>query len=294
MRNAFFAVVIFGVIACRASGMGGGGGGGGGNPDSPPQGSTVKSIRMNQPTNGTMVTIDNAVVTGRVTSRKYGKVWIQDPGGGEYSGIEVFCNYGGMTPNCTMTQMQIDALAIGTVVSVTGQFNSFLLSTAPAGAQPNLEIEAPTITATAQSMAPAAVDVPAATIARDQLAASGAEPYKGAYVHVTGSPMMVSSIAAMEFATTCTDKSMPPQNGTTFGGFETAGGGQTLAIGLGFYKTVTYCLPCNGVAMPYPCANPVTAQMSFTSVSGIVEPEYNSNGMVYLQVSPTTDTDLAK
>src|SRR5262249_60801854 len=81
---------------------------------------------------------------------------------------------------------------------------------------------------------------PAATIARDQLAASGAEPYKGAYVHVTGSPMMVSSIAAMEFATTCTDKSMPPQNGTTFGGFETAGGGQTLAIGLGFYQTSAY------------------------------------------------------
>jgi hypothetical protein len=27
-------------------------------------------------------------------------------------------------------------------------------------------------------------------------------------------------------------------------------------------------------------------------MSGIVEPEYNSNGMLYLQISPTSDTDL--
>jgi hypothetical protein len=246
---------------------------------------------MMQPTNGSMVQLDNVVVTARVTSKKYGKIWIQDAGGGEYSGIEVFCNYGGSHPDCTMTQAQFDALAIGSVVNVSGMFNSFLLSTAPTGAQPNLEIEAPTVTATGQTMKPVAVDVSAADVASDQLAAAGAEPYKGAYVHLTDGSFMVSSTTAMEFATTCTDKSMTPQTGTTYGGFEATGGGKTLAIGLGFYKTVTYCLPCAGVAMPYPCANPVTNQ-TFTSVSGIVEPEYNANGKVYLEVSPTSDDDL--
>jgi hypothetical protein len=290
-------MMIFGVIACRAAGPSGGGGGGPGSGDdtvdSPPAGGqTVKSIRMNQPTNGDMVTLQGVIVTARVTSKKYGKVWVQDAGGGEYSGIQVFCNYGGTTPSCTMTQAQIDGLAIGAIVDVTGKFDSFLLSTAPAGAMPNLEIDSPTITATGQMGTPTTIDVPAATIARDQLASPAAEPYKGAYVHVTGGSAMVSSTTPMEFATTCTDKSTPAQTGTTYDGFETSGGGQTLAIGLGFYKTVTYCLPCTGVAMPYPCANPVTNQ-TFTSIAGIVEPEYNANGKVYLQLSPTVDADLA-
>ena len=306
MRSAAFAFAIFGVMACRAGGTtgggggggggggSGGGGGGGGDVDAPAASATVKSIRMSQPTNGTMVSLSNVIVTAHVTSKKYGKVWVQDPGGGEYSGIELFCNYGGTSPNCTMTQAQIDALAVGTVVDATGKFNSFVLSTAPAGAQPNLEIEAPTITPTGQMQQPTAIDVPAATVAKDQLAAAGAEPYKGAYVHVTGTSYKASSVSAMEFASSCTDKSMPPQTGTTYSGFEIASGTATLSVGLTFYNTVTYCLPCSGVPMPYACSNAVTANEAFTSVSGIIEPSYNSNGQVYLQLSPTTDADLPK
>jgi hypothetical protein len=246
---------------------------------------------MNQPTNGTMVSFQNVVVTAHVSSKKYGHVWVQDQGGGEYSGVELFCNYGGTTPDCTMTQAQIDALAIGSVVNVTGKFNSFLLSSAPMGAQPNLEIEGVQITATGQMMTPMAVTVDAATIAKDQLAATGAAPYKGAYVKVSDSTM-VSSVSPMEFASTCTDKSMPPKMGTTYGGFEATTGGKTLAVGLGFYNTVTFCLPCSGVPMPYPCTNAVATTSMFSGISGIVEPEYNKNGQVYLQISPTADTDL--
>jgi hypothetical protein len=246
---------------------------------------TIKGVRMNQPTDGTMVTFNNVVVTGHVTSKKYGHVWIQDAGGGQYSGIQVYCNYGGTTPNCTMTQAQIDALAVGTVVNVTGSFKSFLLSTAPAGAQPNLEIDSPTITATGQNMTPVAVSVDAATVAKAQLASPAADPYKGAYVKVTG-PFTVSSVASTEFTSTCTGSN--GSAGTTYNGFDAGGGGQTLAVGLSFYKTVTYCIPSCG----YPCTNQVTANESFSSVSGIVEPEYNSNGQVYLQIAPTTDGDL--
>ena len=109
-------------------------------------------------------------------------------------------------------------------------------------------------------------------------------------VRVTG-PVAVASTSAPEYSAKCTDKSTPPQMGTTFNGFEATAGGQTLAIGLGFYNTVTYCLPCAGVAMPYPCVKPVTNQ-SFASVSGVVEPEYSASGMVYLQISPVSDADL--
>ena len=69
-------------------------------------------------------------------------------------------------------------------------------------------------------------------------------------------------------------------------------GSATLAIGLNFYNTVAYRIPCAGVAMPYACDNALTTATAFSSVSGIVEPEYNSNGQVSLQVSPTSDSDL--
>lgn len=245
---------------------------------------TIKAIRMHQPTDGTSVALQNVVVTAHVTSKKYGHVWVQDAGGGQYSGIELYCNYGGTTPNCSLTQAQIDALQVGSVINVTGSFKSFLLSTAPTGAQPNLEIDAPTIAATGQTMAPVAVQTDAATIAKAQLAAPGADPFKGTYVTVTG-PFTVSSTMAAEFSAACT--SSTGTAGTTYGGFEATGASQTLAVGLTFYKTVTYCLPDCG----YPCTNTVTNQ-TFTSISGVVEPEYNANGQVYLQISPTTDGDL--
>src|SRR5262249_54035637 len=146
MRTTLF-IFALGLAACRSDGNGttpptpdspmGGGSDSGGTI------TTVKNIRMNQPTNGTVVTVKSAVVVAHVSSKKSGSVWIQDAGGGEYAGIHVFCNYGGAHPNCSMMQSDIDALAVGTVVDVTGMFNSFLLMTAPAGAQAQLEIEQP-------------------------------------------------------------------------------------------------------------------------------------------------------
>ena len=48
-----------------------------------------------------------------------------------------------------------------------------------------------------------------------------------------------------------------------------------------------------GVAMPYACSNPVTTALTFTTLSGIVEPNYSSSASaVYLQISPTGDADL--
>ena len=254
---------------------------------------TIKATRMAPPATGTAVAFANVVVTARVSSSKYGKIWVQDQGGGTYSGIELFCNYAGNNPTCALTKAQIDALVAGTVVNVTGSFDSFLLSTAPAGAQPTFEIDAPVITTTGTTMTPVAVDVPAATIAKAQLAAATAEPYKGAYVHVTGGPFTVPTLSAPEFAASCTDKSVPVQNGTTYNGFEAAAGAQTLAVALNFYNTVTYCEPCANVAMPYACSNPVSTTQTFTTLSGIVEPNYSStSSMVYLQISPTSDADL--
>ncbi|MDB4952785.1 MAG: hypothetical protein JWO36_354 [Myxococcales bacterium] len=266
------------------------GDGGGGGGDGAATATTVKAIRMTQPTTGAMVSLSNVVVVTHVSSTKSGSIYVQDAGGGMYSGIKVFCNYGSTPPKCAMTRAQIDALAVGTVVNLTGAFNSFLLSTAPTGAQPVFEIENPTITATGAMMTPVAVDVAASVIAKAQLASPAADPYKGTYVHVTGAASYtVSSVMAPEFMSTCTGMGSPGASGTTYNGFEATGGGQTLAIGLNFYHTLTYCLPCSA-AMPYPCANPVTNQ-AFSSVRGIPEPDYNGTA-VFMRLSPVVDADL--
>lgn len=252
---------------------------------------TIASTRQAPPADGAAVALHHVVVVAHVTSKKAGQVWVQDQGGGPYSGILLSCNYGGTSPNCSMTQAQIDALAVGAVVDVSGAFASALPVGAPMGAQPSLRIDAPVITTTGQSSMPVAVSVTAATIDKTQLASVGARPYEGAYVQVNGASFPVSTVTATDLTAACTDKSLPPQTGTTYTGFEVTNAGATIAVGLGFYNTVTYCLPCGGVALPYPCSNPVIVGEMFTSLRGIVEPAYNANGQVYLQVSPITDTD---
>jgi hypothetical protein len=254
---------------------------------------TIASLRKAPPIDGGVpVTLKGVVVTGHVTSTKNGKVWVQDMGGGPYSGIQIFCNYGGTTPNCASTRQQIDTLAIGTIIDVSGMFETFLLTGAPAGAQGVLEINAPTINITSKTAAPVPTNVTAAMVAQDQYAAAGAKPYEGSFVNVEGTSFAVSNVTPTEFATSCTDMSTPPQNGTTYGGFVVTGSGVALAVGLTFYNTLSYCIPCTGVAMPYTCSTPVTMPRSFGLLRGIVEPAYNTNGSIYLQISPITDSDL--
>jgi len=203
------------------------------------------------------------------------------PAGGQYSGIELFCSYSGAAPACTMTKAQIDALTVGSVVGVTGTFSSFLLSTAPAGAQPNLEIDAPVITATGQTMAPVAVDVPAATIAKAPARRRGGGAIQGCVRHVTGGALAVSSAMAAEFATTCSDKSAPVQMGNhvlrlrAHRRWSDPRGRARLLQQRDVLPAVHGCR--DAVA----CDKPVAAQ-SFSSVSGIVEPEYSKTGSVYL------------
>ncbi len=253
---------------------------------------TIRQLRTSQPPKYTEVALHGVVVVQKVTTAVRGQIWVQDVGGGTYSGIELFCNYGGASPNCTETKAQIDALAPGTVVDVVGAFAPFLPAGAPNGSVAVLELVQPKLTVTGTATA-VAVDVPAATIDKAQLG-SASDPYKGTYVHLTGATSFGSNnTAAQDFAATCTDQSTPPQTGATYDGFETNGGSATIAVSFAFFNTLTYCLPCTGVMNPYPCANPVTPTMTFTAVSGVVEPSFSTTaGTAFLQLQPTTNADL--
>jgi hypothetical protein len=242
---------------------------------------------MTPPADGTSVTLQNVVVVGSVESKKYGQLWVQDAGGGPMTGIHIFCNYGGNTPNCTLTEAMFQAFTPGQVISLTGSFKSYTPSNAPAAAK-QLEIDAPTITMTTQMVTPVAITVTAADIAKDQ----SPDQYKGTYVKVTG-PFTVTNVTPLEFERACTTTAGDAGAATTHGGFEATDSAQhVLAVALSFYKTTTYCM--SDICDPmYPCNNPISNQ-TFASITGVVEPDFNSGtNAAFLHIAPVTDADLA-
>jgi len=273
-----------------SSGSGGSGGSGGTGGSS---GTTVKQLRMNPPGIGTSVSFSNVVVVGVVTSSRYGDVWVQDQGGGQWSGIHLFCNYGGRNPNCPMSRQQLEAIllpmgappGIGKVVSVMGVYQPFT-PMAPTGAPTKLEIDRPMITDAGMTMAPVAIDVTSAMVEKSKYDTS-TDPYKGVYVRVTPGPLTISNLAPLEAEGPCP---IGDAGGMASFGIEVHdGAGNAIEVGLTFHKTmnkcVTGCFSCNAV-------NQLMTGQMFQSIAGILEPDSNSNSNTkYLNLSPTVDND---
>lgn len=109
MRKLSLLAVVLGLVACRDSG------GGDDQPgiDSNTTGNDVKIQDIQDPamTNGTAVTVKGVVVTAiDAYGSKTGDFWIQEPEGGEFSGIHVF----------GAPLDQVAALAVGDIVDITG------------------------------------------------------------------------------------------------------------------------------------------------------------------------------
>jgi hypothetical protein len=252
---------------------------------------SIKSMRMNPPGPQTPLTLENVVIVQVVTASRHGDVWVQDSGGGMYSGIHLYCNYGGSNPSCAMTKAQIDALARGMVVNVSGKYDPYRPSM-PANAPALIEIGSPMITPTGATAAPVAITVTADEVAKDTLMMPSAEPYKGVYVRVMPGPFTISDVRPMEFQGTCP---IGDGGGMASFGVEATGQGKTLALALTFHKTAanpgsfSWCVPgC------FTCATNVLSNQTFTSISGVVEPASNpDNNSIYLSILPTVDGDLA-
>src|SRR5687767_6157102 len=124
MRKTHLVAALLGLslIACR------GGGGGGGDddddqPDAPPVGGdvTIQQIQDDAMPEGTAVELDGVVVTAIDTfGARTGDIWVQEPGGGEFSGIKVF----GAPLDVVAT------LAIGDIVDISNaEKDEFALTT---------------------------------------------------------------------------------------------------------------------------------------------------------------------
>jgi hypothetical protein len=260
-------------------GAGGGGGGGGGMVTS------IHNLRMSPPAVGTMVTLQGVVVVQSVTSSRYQHLWVQDAGGGPYSGIHVFCKVkNDNNPNGCMTAADWTANVVrGGLLDVTGKYNPFTPQT-PTGAPTVIELSDPSITNKHQMGTVTSIDVSAADIVRDANLAN-VDQYKGVYVRVTGGPFQISDAAPSTMQRSCM---MGDAAGVTHDGVQVGTGGHTLDVALSFYDTVRACL--SGC---FACSSPLANGMTFQHLAGIVEPGSNSEtNAIYLQISPTIDDDM--
>src|SRR5262249_42655940 len=117
-------------------------------PDAPPAAATVAAVAKTPPADGTEVTLASVVVVGNELRSSGSQVYVQDPGGGPWSGLLVYCG----TATC---KPSLAALQPGDVIAVTGNFKAF-----KSGGGTTLELGEPlTVTPSGASAAPVAVDV---------------------------------------------------------------------------------------------------------------------------------------
>lgn len=90
-RIAYLACALgLALVGCRDNG---GGGDDDPNPDGPPGGTevTVQEVQADAMPSGTQVTLKGVVVTAIDSyGNRTGDLWVQEPGGGEFSGVKVF------------------------------------------------------------------------------------------------------------------------------------------------------------------------------------------------------------
>jgi hypothetical protein len=172
------------LLACR-----GGGGGGGGDdvnpPDMPPGGQVhIQDVQNDSMPKGTAVSLKGVVVTAiDAFGARTGDLWIEEPGGGEFSGVKVF----------GAPLDQVAQLAPGDIVDVTNaEKDEFALSTDPSG-RTVTELKGAaggmmTITKTGTGTVPAAetVDAVAIDALPDQPAKDAEwEKWEGVLINVT-------------------------------------------------------------------------------------------------------------
>jgi hypothetical protein len=298
----FALVLVFAMAACGRDNTGtGGSGGAGGTGGTAGTGgtgggmaTTIAALRTNPPGEGVTVTLNNVVVVQEVDSTKHGDVYVQDMGGGAHTAIHLFCNYGGMNPNCLMeTRQQIQMIQRGQVINVTGNVKHFKSSSAPASFPGELELDAPVITSTGMTATPTATNVTASQVAES---ATATNTYEGTYVKVTDGPFMISNVMPTAFEGTCpimTDGGSSPM---TWFGVEATHTSQTLAIGLTFHTETTNpgsLSWCSGTCFTCPTAMQLSGH-SFSTVAGLADVDFNSSTATLLfKVMPTVDADLA-
>ncbi len=199
------------------------------------------------------------------------QVYVQDEGGGQYSGLLIFCNTNTCKPS-------FQNLQPGDVIDVQGTFKNF---TSGMGNTPELG-EPLTVTPKGTIHAVVAVDVPAATLA---LAPNAPEfkPYNGVYVRVNGAATVTSAHITEFDSGSCTG------GNKFFNAFEASVGTDKVNVFAFFNDSLGLCIP-GGCAT---CANPVSPADDFNFARGVARWEKKS-GTPTVVLSPVEDIDVPR
>jgi hypothetical protein len=235
---------------------------------------TIKAVNMSPPAANTSVTITGVVTVGRVTSSSNATAWVQDAGGGPYSGIQLFCS----KSSCAEYD-KIDTLAPGEVVDVTGSYSVF---------QGSPELQGVTITKTGTTMAPVATVVTPQMVGKTTDSTSPAfTQWNQVLVRLAG-PMSATNVTAPQFSVACSGSGSNPDAGAAnvqYRGFEVTAGTTVVNIGLGFFDTLSYCLPGCGFA----CNDEVKVDDGFDSLQGVARVVDG-----FVRVDPPTKEDMPR
>src|SRR5262249_26362540 len=146
-------------------------------------------LNMNPPAPNSPAAITGVVAVGRVTSSTTATAWVQDPGGGPYSGIQLYCPKSSCAAYDT-----IDTLAAGEGLDVTGTYDEFHGSP---------ELKGVTITKKGTTMAPVATTLTPDMVAKGTDSTSPAfVQWNEVLVRLAG-PIAATNVTAAQFSATC-------------------------------------------------------------------------------------------
>lgn len=308
--SALCFVVMAGAVACSSSSSGGSpgdsgpsqgdsatppvdGGGGigdagggdtghptgtdGGGVDAAGATTTIAAARMGMV--ASVITVNGFVTALAGVPMDYPQWYIEDPAGGPYSGVLVYCDPLVSTP-CTVPEP-----ALNDLIQVTGTLSTY---------KGQLELEPTAMTV----LQPNATPPPIAMLTAADVAPSANSPYRGVFVKLTiASKLIVDSVTPPALADTqcgavldggtppaaCTNKCEPP----VYSGFQANDGtGNEVYIEAPFFNTDPLqsspeCLMQSGVI-------PVTVGTTFSSMSGVLDVDPYSGAQ---SISPVVPSD---
>src|SRR5262249_34327066 len=155
---------------------------------------TIAAVTMSPPADGTEVTLPGVVVVGNELRATGAQVYVQDLGGGPYSGLLVYCG----SSTC---RTALERLQPGDIISVAGR-----LTAHKGGGGTTLELGDPlSIVWTGASAAPVAVDVPPELLAAAPDSAAF-KPYNGVYVRVAAAEVISAHVPELDSGSCDTGK----------------------------------------------------------------------------------------
>lgn len=224
----------------------------------------------------------NAVVIAINGMAPDAKEWyIQDPAGGAFSAVSVYCNKTAKTTPCPMS---VTVPALHDLIQITGKLSTF---------KGKVELQP---TGLSTMMANAAVPAPMTATAADLVAGSTNAGIRGGIVKLTGTFTVDNVMPQALYNSKCAGDAgtnglcsgcRPP----TYGGFEVNdGSSHAILVEQTFYNTdhLQSSPECVSTGMP---GMQVTAGKTFSMLGGIVDVDPFAASTNTVVLEPTADTD---